>query len=88
MLYGNLMRGAGKGKRSKRGAGLGNVGLPTGYSASTRGVSWSSTTKESSFSSAMRALSLPSSSNRCRHGATGMRSSTHLRAYCPPVSKH
>ena len=83
MLYGNLMWGAGKGKRSKRGAGLGNVGLPTGYSASTRGVSWSSTTKESSFSSAMRALSLPSSSNRCRHSATGMRSSTHPCAYCP-----
>lgn len=34
-----------------------------GYSASTRGVFWSSTTKELSFSSAMRALSLPSSSS-------------------------
>ena len=83
MLYGNLMWGAGKGQCSKRGAGLGNVGLPTGYSASTRGVSWSSMTKEPSFSPAMRALSLPSSSNRCRRGTTGIRPSTHPRAYCP-----
>lgn len=75
--------GAGKGQRSKRGAGLGNAGLPAGYNASTRGVSWSSMTKEPSFSPAMRALSLPSSSNRCRRGTTGIRPSTHPRAYCP-----
>lgn len=39
------------------------IGLLVGYNASTRGVSWSSTTKEPSFSSAMRALGLPGSSS-------------------------
>lgn len=37
------------------------IGLLASYNASTRGVSWSFTTKEPSFSSAMWALSLPSS---------------------------
>ena len=83
MLYDNLTWALEKRQRSKRDAGLDNVGLLAGYNASTRGVFWSSTTKEPSFSSATRALSLPGNTNCCRHGATGIRFSKHPRAYCP-----